>query len=299
MLGHPLFERTPRGVTLTPVGVYFQRRAEVLWANLQDTVQTAQRIGRGEDGSLVVGVCGSVMFTRFSEVVKRFRGSYPQVDLQLRDLNACQQVEQLLDGTLDISVLRDGKPRDGLVLQTLYREPLIAILPERHPLAGKKKLRLEKLREERFVVFSPATARIQALFCRGVPAEHRAGSASMGNRCQPSRRGHGCFHRANMCIALEHPWHNLSSSPVRRSINDRCRHSDRVEESCGQNPVKHCARGVWKAGNHRWRSLISCQPLTYAKRSIGQEVLKLLEARTSSDVASQPDVHQHDSLCRK
>ena len=26
MLGHPLFERTPRGVTLTPVGIYFQRR---------------------------------------------------------------------------------------------------------------------------------------------------------------------------------------------------------------------------------------------------------------------------------
>jgi DNA-binding transcriptional LysR family regulator len=163
MLGHPLFERTPRGVTLTPVGVYFQRRAEVLWVNLQDTVQTAQRIGRGEDGSLVVGVCGSVMFTRFSEVVKRFRGSHPHVDLQLRDLNACQQVEQLLDGTLDISVLRDGKPRDGLLMQTLYREPLIAVLPERHQLAGKAKLRLEKLREERFVVFSPATARIQGL----------------------------------------------------------------------------------------------------------------------------------------
>ena len=163
MLGHRLFERTPRGVTLTPVGVYFQRRAAVLRANLQDTVQTARRIGRGEDGSLVVGVCGSVMFTRFSEVVKQFRGSHPQVDLQLRDLNACQQVEQLLDGTLDISVLRDGKPRDGLLMQTLYREPLIAILPDRHPLAGKGKLRLDKLREERFVVFSPATARILGL----------------------------------------------------------------------------------------------------------------------------------------
>ena len=48
-------------------------------------------------------------------------------------------------------------------MQTLYREPLIAILPERHPLAGKAKLRLEKLRGERFVVFSPATARIQGL----------------------------------------------------------------------------------------------------------------------------------------
>jgi DNA-binding transcriptional LysR family regulator len=48
-------------------------------------------------------------------------------------------------------------------MQTLYREPLIAILPERHALAGKGNLRLDKLREERFVVFSPATVRILGL----------------------------------------------------------------------------------------------------------------------------------------
>ncbi len=60
MLGHALFERNPRGVTLTPVGEFFQRRAEVLRANIQDAIRTARRIGRGEDGSLVVGVCGSL-----------------------------------------------------------------------------------------------------------------------------------------------------------------------------------------------------------------------------------------------
>ena len=165
MLGHALFERTPRGATLTPVGVYFQRRAEVLRANLQDAIRTARRIGRGADGSLVVGVCGSVMLTRFSEVVKRFRSSHSQVDLQLRELDAEQHIEQLLDGTVDISILRDGEPNEGLLMQTLYCEPFIAILPEGHPLAGKRKLQLAKLKEERYVIFSPGMARIVGV-CR-------------------------------------------------------------------------------------------------------------------------------------
>jgi hypothetical protein len=66
----------------------------------------------------------------------------------------------------------------------------------------------------------------------------------MGNRCQPRGRGHGRFHRTSMCITLEYPRHNLSSSPVRRSINDRYRYSDRPEESCGKDPVEHGAEGV-------------------------------------------------------
>ena len=64
-----------------------------------------------------------------------------------------------------------------------------------------------------------------------------------------------------MCIALEHPRHNLSSSPIRRSINDRCRHSDRVEESCGKDSVRHGARRVWKAGHDRRRPVIICPVL--------------------------------------
>jgi DNA-binding transcriptional LysR family regulator len=160
MLGHPLFERNPRGVTLTPVGVFFQRRAEVLRANLQDAIRTAGRIGRGEDGSLVVGVCGSVILTRFSEVVKQFCSGHPNVDLQLRELHLNQHIEQLLDGTLDISILRDGKPTEGLLMRTLSREPLIAILPERHSLARKGKLQVARLKDERFVVFSSAMDRI-------------------------------------------------------------------------------------------------------------------------------------------
>jgi LysR substrate binding domain len=141
-------------------------------------------------------------------------------------------------------------------MQTLYSEPLVAILPERHPLAGKRKLPLAKLREERFVVFSSHGSDPWGMFCRGVSTEHCAGSTSMGNGCQPCGLRYGRFHRTSMCLAFGRPRDHLSTSPVRRSINHRCRHSPRVEESCGKDPVRHGAREVWKAEHQRGRSLM-------------------------------------------
>ncbi|RZU39120.1 LysR substrate-binding domain-containing protein [Edaphobacter modestus] len=160
-LGHALFERHARGVTITPVGEFFQRRAELLRDNLKDTIETAQRIGRGEEGNLIVGFSGSVMFSKASTVIERYRSGYPNVDLQLRELHANEQITQLLDGTLDISILRDGEPTEGLTIRTLMREPFVAILPQDHPLSVKKTLRPEMLKEERIVLFSPGIARLQ------------------------------------------------------------------------------------------------------------------------------------------
>jgi hypothetical protein len=65
----------------------------------------------------------------------------------------------------------------------------------------------------------------RAVFCRRVPAEHCAGSASMGNGCEPCRRGYGRFHRTRLCLTLEHPWNNPSSFTIRRPINHRCRNA--------------------------------------------------------------------------
>jgi DNA-binding transcriptional LysR family regulator len=160
LLGHALFERTTRGVRLTPVGVLFQRRAGALRANLQDAIETARRVGQGEEGNLVVGFSGSVMFSRFSKVVERFRSSHPKVHLHLKELHANEQIAQLLDGSLDISVIRDGEATEGLEMRTLSRESFIAILPEHHPLARKGKLQPALLKQEPFVLFSPTMARL-------------------------------------------------------------------------------------------------------------------------------------------
>jgi DNA-binding transcriptional LysR family regulator len=154
MLGYPLFDRTTRGVRLTKVGQYFRERALDTVTKIEDDVEMARRLGRGQEGVLTVGFSGSVMLTTLPKAIERYRRLHPKVQLQLRELVTAEQTSSLLDGTLDLGFLRDGEPRDGLAMESILRERFIAVLPARHQLAGKAAIRPADLRNESFVLFA-------------------------------------------------------------------------------------------------------------------------------------------------
>lgn len=154
LLGHALFVRTTRGVQLTPAGELLAQRARATLARVDDDLAQVRRVGRGEEGTLSVGFSGSVMFTELPAVIRRFRKSYPNVELQLREMWTAVQMEALRDGSLDLGFLRDGEGGEGLATETLLRERYVAVLPETHPLATKKALRVADLRDQPFVLFA-------------------------------------------------------------------------------------------------------------------------------------------------
>ena len=160
-LGFPLFERTTRGVNLTPVGEYLTKRAPLLQANFDEAVRTARQIGRGEEGSLAIGFSGSSMYSPLPLALERFRRQYPRIIVQLREMYAPDQVPALLDGTLDVGFIRDGSPAHGLRKTPLLKEPFFAVFPKSH-LKAKEQLPLSpgELRDEQFVLFSPRIARL-------------------------------------------------------------------------------------------------------------------------------------------
>ena len=55
------------------------------------------------------------------------------------------QVAQLLDGTLDLGLLRPPVHDRELSTEVLRSEPLVAVLPESHPLAAEDAVQLEML----------------------------------------------------------------------------------------------------------------------------------------------------------
>jgi len=154
MLGYALFERTTRGVRLTKVGQYFRECARNTITKMQDDVEMARRLGSGQEGVLTVGFSGSVMLTTLPQAIERYRRLYPRVELRLRELYTAEQLPSLLDGTLDLGFLRDGEPRDGLLMESILRERFIVVLPVRHRLAGKVTIHPRDLRDEPFVLFA-------------------------------------------------------------------------------------------------------------------------------------------------
>jgi DNA-binding transcriptional LysR family regulator len=63
------------------------------------------------------------------------------------------QVSGLLDGTLDLALLRPPVRERELAVEVLRSEPLVVVLPHDHPLADEEAVPLEKRVHEPFVTY--------------------------------------------------------------------------------------------------------------------------------------------------
>jgi len=153
ILGHALFTRTSRAVRLTAAGEVFLDRARRTLRTVQEDIDEARSVGRGEIGSLRVGFIGSGMLTPIPAMLGRYRRKHPKADLQLREAMSSQIMQSLLDGAVDVGFLRDGGALPGLESETLFSEPFVAVLPANHSLAHRKTISAVALRNEPFVFF--------------------------------------------------------------------------------------------------------------------------------------------------
>ena len=151
-LGHPLFVRTSRSVSLTAAGTELLERARRTLARVEEDLAAVRRIGRGEVGALTIAFTGSAILTNaLPEAIRLYRRRYPEVDLRLRELRTMLQIDALRDASIDLGFLRDPGPFEGLVIEELWREPYVAVLPSRHPLAKMRRVPAARLRGEPFV----------------------------------------------------------------------------------------------------------------------------------------------------
>src|SRR5580704_7121571 len=78
ILGHALFTRTSRAVKLTSAGEVFLERARRIMRSVEQDMEEARSVGRGEVGFLKVGFIGSSMLTRVPAVLGKYRSAYPR-----------------------------------------------------------------------------------------------------------------------------------------------------------------------------------------------------------------------------
>jgi DNA-binding transcriptional LysR family regulator len=160
ILGHALFIRTSRAVKLTSAGQIFLDRARRTLQNVQEDLEEARSVGRGEVGFLRVGFISSGMLTPLPAMFGQYRREYPKVNLQLHESFSSMVMQGLIKGTLDAGIVRDGDPSEALNMETLFTEPFVAVLPADHSLAARSVISAANLRDEPFVFFSPTAGKL-------------------------------------------------------------------------------------------------------------------------------------------
>ncbi|MCP1415551.1 LysR substrate-binding domain-containing protein [Paenarthrobacter sp. A20] len=152
-LGVQLFDRTTRRVSLTPAGEAFENRIQRAVKELDDAAGDVASVAAGQSGRIRVGFVSSASYTTIPEAIRTFRERRPRVELILSPLTSGEQIEQLLDGELDLGLVRDPGEVPGLRLEALTSEELVAVLPEAHPLAARDEIRPEDLEGEPMILF--------------------------------------------------------------------------------------------------------------------------------------------------
>ncbi len=174
-LGVKLFLRSKRSVQLTTAGAIFLQEAVEILRRGGEATRLAQRAARGEVGSLRIGYLGPAAFTFLPDLVQVYRRKYPDVEVHLQHMNPDEQLAAFDEKRIDLGLSRPLPPerRPFFVERRVYRDCLVVVLPGDHPLARKKKIRLEQLASQPLVQFHRSGA--PSVYDEIVAACRRAG----------------------------------------------------------------------------------------------------------------------------
>ena len=153
-IGARLFERTSRNVSLTAAGVALRREAEVLLRRTEETRLLVKAIADGKEGRLRLGFGSSMLYRGFPGILDAFQAASPDIELSVQELNSTEQIEALQRDEIDLGFIHGRDVPSRLEGFRYHAEPFVACVPRDHPCAGARTLRLSRLKDDEFVLFS-------------------------------------------------------------------------------------------------------------------------------------------------
>lgn len=136
-LGVRLFERLPQGVSVTPEGQDFLRHAHHILESMQDAVSSTRYKERSLSGTVRIAASYTVLGYFLPELMARFRASYPDIVIELLDLNRPDIENAVLAGEVDIGmvILSNVHKLDRFGHAVLVRSRRQLWVAPSHPLA--------------------------------------------------------------------------------------------------------------------------------------------------------------------
>lgn len=152
-MGGALLERTSSGIKLTAAGLALKTQMGGVLESYDRAVTEVRRTMRGEQNLLRIGYLASAAKEYLDEALKRVRATYPGVIVKLLDLTPGEQIAAFRAGKIDLGLT--DQSAELLTREFYTRElasiPNVVALPELHPLAKQRSIRLVQLKNEAFV----------------------------------------------------------------------------------------------------------------------------------------------------
>lgn len=169
-VGALLFDRSPAGVSLTPVGTVLLDEARALLDHA-DRVRARVSSAAGA-ATITVGILGNLTDPGVTRLAAAYRRRHPGIDIRIRDTDLTDPTCGLCAALVDVALTRAPFDETALTVRTLRSDPVGVVLRADDPLAGRGRLRLAELDDRRWFQFPQGTDPVwQSYWNGGRPRE--------------------------------------------------------------------------------------------------------------------------------
>ncbi len=139
-LGIQLFERTNRGVAITPTGEVFVQEARRTLNAADRVAPRAQAAARGEAGTLRIAYTLATVYETLPALLDALATEQPELKLRPREVFGIDVEELVQDERFDLALAPRMALGRGLDHRAIRREDFAVVVAEDHPLSGREQV---------------------------------------------------------------------------------------------------------------------------------------------------------------
>ena len=163
LAGIELLERGRRGVSLTPAGRALAHHARLVLGQIEHMKGELSEFAGGLKGHVRLQANTAALSEFLPEALGSFLLGNPRVDVDVEERSSYAIVRSVAEGFVEVGIAADIVEFGDLEVFPFAVDRLVAVLPRRHPLAGRRSLSFRDLLEQDFVGLSAANALQQHL----------------------------------------------------------------------------------------------------------------------------------------
>jgi LysR family hca operon transcriptional activator len=152
-VGVPLMTRSVHGIELTAAGRAFLDHARLALAQAEAGAEAARRAARPVKPAFAMGILTGQEVDWLPRASGLLRDQLPNIEIRVSSDHSAMLAGELQRGKLDVAFMRREEAHD-LEYKLVVQEPIVAILPSDHPLAGREAVDPHDLVGETFIGIS-------------------------------------------------------------------------------------------------------------------------------------------------
>jgi DNA-binding transcriptional LysR family regulator len=152
-VGLKLINRAERRMTLTSEGQVLFKHATLILETVQEAERELQELKGIDAGVVQFGAPSMLSSYYLPGVLAAFKQRYPGVRVNLIEAGTASLQQMLLEGELDLALIRTDKAHEQIRVVELFEEEVVACVPRQHHFTQQPQITLEAFCREPLVLF--------------------------------------------------------------------------------------------------------------------------------------------------